>query len=189
MKRDLADYFLRASRACSCEEDYQERSLTEEVKEPKTVSEGHFSIRLAFLSHIPLLPPLYIVQFNALCSKSNWRYDIKAEKREELESKSSHKSDIWPPAASKKWGEIYWKYIFQTLEAIFPYKGVFFTKVVKANIIAFIKTKFWDPFCPWQTPPSKNVSPYCIVHWLRFEEWYKDRYSHWHICNFCIEFV
>ena len=27
---------------------------------------------------------------------------IKAEKREEIESKSSHKSDIWPPAASKK---------------------------------------------------------------------------------------
>ena len=43
----------------------------------------------------------------ALCSKSNGRCDIKAEKREELESKSSHKSDIWPPAASKKWGEIY----------------------------------------------------------------------------------
>ena len=39
---------------------------------------------------------------------------IKAEKREELESKSSHKSDILPPAASKKWGEIYWKHIFQT---------------------------------------------------------------------------
>ena len=39
---------------------------------------------------------------NALCSKSNGRCDIKAEKREELESKSSHKSDIWPPAASKK---------------------------------------------------------------------------------------
>ena len=39
---------------------------------------------------------------NALCNKSNGRCDIKAEKREELESKSSHKSDIWPPAASKK---------------------------------------------------------------------------------------
>ena len=38
----------------------------------------------------------------ALCNKSNGRCDIKAEKREELESKSSHKSDIWPPAASKK---------------------------------------------------------------------------------------
>ena len=40
--------------------------------------------------------------YNALCNKSNGRCDIKAEKREELESKSSHKSDIWPPAASKK---------------------------------------------------------------------------------------
>ena len=39
---------------------------------------------------------------NALCNKSNGRCDIKAEKREELESKSSHKSDIWLPAASKK---------------------------------------------------------------------------------------
>ena len=39
---------------------------------------------------------------NALCSKSNGRCDIKAEKREELESKSSHKSDILPPAAYKK---------------------------------------------------------------------------------------
>ena len=38
----------------------------------------------------------------ALCNKSNGRCDIKAEKRKELESKSSHKSDIWPPAASKK---------------------------------------------------------------------------------------
>ena len=85
---------------------------------------------------------------NALCCKSNGRCDINAEKREELESKSSHKSDIWlwPPAASKKWGEIYWKYIFQTLEAIFRVRG-------------------WDPFCPWQTSPSKNVSPYCIVQW------------------------
>ena len=45
-------------------------------------------------------PSLYQVAI-ALCNKSNGRCDIKAEKREELESKSSHKSDIWPPAASK----------------------------------------------------------------------------------------
>ena len=123
MKRDLADYFLRASRACSCEEDYQERFLTEEVKEPRTVSEGHFSIRLAFLSHIPLLPPLYIVQFNALCSKSNWKYDIKAEKREQLESKSSHKSDIWPPAASKN--EVkYLENIFSDFRSVFSPEAV-----------------------------------------------------------------
>ena len=90
----------------------------------------------------------------ALCSKSSGRCDIKAEKREELESKSSHKSDIWLPAASKKWGEIYWKYIFQTLEAIFPYKGVFVTKVVNANIIAFKITTILKPVLPF-----KNVSP------------------------------
>ena len=92
---------------------------------------------------------------------------LRQKKREELESKSSHKSDIWPPAASKKWGEIYWKYIFQTLEAIFPYKGVFFTKVVKANIIAFIKTNILRPALSVKNPHSKNVSPRCIVHCLR----------------------
>ena len=97
--------------------------------------------------------------YNALCNKSNGRCDIKAEKREELESKSSHKSDIWPPAASKKWGEIYWKYIFQTLEAIFPYKGVFFTKVVKANIIAFIKTKILRPVLSVTNPPFQKCQP------------------------------
>ena len=95
---------------------------------------------------------------NALCNKSNGRCDIKAEKREELESKSSHKSDIWLPAASKKWGEIYWKYIFQTLEAIFPYKGVFFTKVVKANIIAFIKTKILGPVLSRHEICQKNYT-------------------------------
>ena len=95
----------------------------------------------------------------ALCSKSNGRCDIKAEKREELESKSSHKSDIWLPAASKKWGEIYWKYIFQTLEAIFPYKGVFVTKVVKANIIAFIKTKILRPVLSVTNPPFQKCQP------------------------------
>ena len=45
---------------------------------------------------------LHIRYASALCNKSNGRCDIKAEKREELESKSSHKSDIWLPAASKK---------------------------------------------------------------------------------------
>ena len=59
-----------------------------------------------------------------------------------------------------------WKYIFQTLEAIFPYKGVFFTKVVKANIIAFIKTNILRPAFSVKNPLSKNVSPRCIVHWV-----------------------
>ena len=40
----------------------------------------------------------------------------------------------------QKRGEIFGEYFFQTLEAFFPYKGVFFTKVVKANIIE--KRKF-----------------------------------------------
>ena len=38
-------------------------------EEPKTVSQGHFSILLAFLSYIPLLPPLYIL-FNSM--KKSW---------------------------------------------------------------------------------------------------------------------
>ena len=63
-------------------------------------------------SHAKMNDFLYLVVgfkkcANALCNKSNGRCDIKAQKRGELESKSSHKSDIWPPAASKKWDEIY----------------------------------------------------------------------------------
>ena len=34
-----------------------------------------------------------------------------------------------------------WKIFFQTSEAFFPYKGVFVTKFMKANIKAFIKMK------------------------------------------------
>ena len=59
---------------------------------------------LFFLARL-LLQQEEILQNNALCtvcSKSNGRCDIKAEKREELESKSSHKSDILLPAAYKK---------------------------------------------------------------------------------------
>ena len=44
----------------------------------------------------------------------------------------------------------FWKWakfiIFQTLNAIFAYKGVFFTNVQKANIIALIKTIFGTHF-------------------------------------------
>ena len=49
----------------------------------------------------------------------------------------------------------YWKYIFQTLEAIFP----FFTKVVKANIIAFIKTKILRPVLSVTNPPFQKCQP------------------------------
>ena len=41
----------------------------------------------------------------------------------------------------KKEGEIFGEYLFQTLEAFFPHKGIFVIKVLKANIIAIIKTK------------------------------------------------
>ena len=43
---------------------------------------------------------------------------------------------------------------------------MFFTKLVKANILAFIKTKNLRPVLSVKTPPSKNVSPCCIVQWL-----------------------
>ena len=112
---------------------------------------------------------------SALCNKSNGRCDIKAEKREELESKSSHKSDIWLPAASKKWGEIYWKYIFQTLEAIFPYKGVFVTKVVKANIIAFIKTKILRPVLSVTNPPFQKCQP--LLHSAMSKSRHQDLFT------------
>ena len=32
------------------------------------------------------------------------------QKKEELESKSSHKSQIWPSAASERWGKIFGEY-------------------------------------------------------------------------------
>ena len=48
---------------------------------------------------------------------------------------------------------------FQTLEAIFLYKGVFFTKVVKANIIAFIKTKILRPVLSVKNPPFQKCQP------------------------------
>ena len=62
---------------------------------------------------------------NALCNKSNGRCDIKAEKREKLESKSSHESDIWPPAASKNEVKYTENIFFQTLEAILRIRGCF----------------------------------------------------------------
>ena len=51
------------------------------------------------------------------------------------------------------------KIFFQTLEAIFPYKGVFVTKVVKANIIAFIKTKILRPVLSVTNPPFQKCQP------------------------------
>ena len=53
----------------------------------------------------------------------------------------------------QKRGEIFGEFFFQTLEAFFPHKGVFVTKVMKANIIAFIKTKILRPVTSMTTPP------------------------------------
>ena len=38
---------------------------------------------------------------------------LRQKKREELESKSSHKSDILPPTAYKKWGDIFENIFFR----------------------------------------------------------------------------
>ena len=46
-----------------------------------------------------------------------------------------------------------WKIFFQTSEAFFPYKGVFVTKILKANIMAFIKTNILRPVLSVTTPP------------------------------------
>ena len=59
--------------------------------------------------------------------------------------KWTEKSDIWPPCSIQKRAEIFAKSFFQTLDAIFSYKGVFFINVQKANIKAFIKTIFLTP--------------------------------------------
>ena len=65
---------------------------------------------------------------------------------ENMESESEFINRIFGrPAASKKIGEIFVKLFFQTLDAIFSYKRVFFTNVQEANIIAFTKTNFLAP--------------------------------------------
>ena len=75
-----------------------------------------------------------------------------------MESKSSHKSDISPPAASKN--EVrYLENIFFRLEKHFPHKGVFFTKVTKASIIAFIETKILRPVFLSEKHPLKKCQP------------------------------
>ena len=57
------------------------------------------------------------------------------------------------PAASKKWVEIFVESFFQTLDAIFSYKGVFFINVQKTNILAFIKTNFLTPLLSVKNTP------------------------------------
>ena len=52
---------------------------------------------------------IQIFQINEKGSRWAW---IRWRRRKKW--KKSHKSDIWPPAASKKWGEIFGEYFFQT---------------------------------------------------------------------------
>ena len=64
---------------------------------------------------------------------------------ENMESESEFINRIFGrPPASKKIGEIFVK-LFQTLDAIFSYKRVFFTNVQEANIIAFTETIILAP--------------------------------------------
>ena len=55
-----------------------------------------------------------------------------------------------------------WRKICSDFRNVFPHTGVFFTKVMKANIVAFIKTKILSV----KNIPLKNDSPYGIVHCL-----------------------
>ena len=65
--------------------------------------------------------------------------------KKNTEGESELKNRIFGhPAASKKRWDIC-KTFFQTLDAIFSYKRVFFTNVQKANIIAFSNTIFLAP--------------------------------------------
>ena len=41
------------------------------------------------------------------------------QKKDELKSESSHKSDIYPSAPSKKWGEIFGELLFHTFGGVF----------------------------------------------------------------------
>ena len=73
---------------------------------------------------------------------------------EDGESESKVTSQIFGCLQRPKKEVRYLKNIFfQTLEAFFPHKGVFVTKVMKANIIAFIKTKILRPVTSMTTPP------------------------------------
>ena len=69
--------------------------------------------------------------------------------------KWTEKSDIWPPCSIQKRAEIFAKSFFQTLDAIFSYKGVFFINVLKTNIIAFIKTNFLTPILSVKNTPFR----------------------------------
>ena len=51
----------------------------------------------------------------------------------------------------KRWD--IWRIFFSDFRSVFPHKGVFVTKVMKANIIAFIKTKILRPVTSMTTPP------------------------------------
>ena len=79
-----------------------------------------------------------------------------------MEGESELKNRIFGhPAASKK-GEIFVKQFFQTLEAIFSYKRMFFTNVQKANIIAFIEEKkCCHPPCLLKTPLPFFLCIFC----------------------------
>ena len=62
------------------------------------------------------------------------RPNISDKLRRKRKYRKSHKSDIWPPASSKKRGGIF-KESFQTLEAFSPHKGVFVTRFLRFRLI------------------------------------------------------
>ena len=78
----------------------------------------------------------------------------------EKKGKVKENSDRYLTARSiQKIGEIFGELLFQTSEVFFPFKKVFVTKVIKAYIIAFIKTKILRPVSRYSsfTPPSIDI--------------------------------
>ena len=63
----------------------------------------------------------------------------------------------------KRWD--IWRIFFSDFRSVFPHKGVFVTKVMKANIIAFIKTKILRPVTSMTTPPFTFFEFYTPLNW------------------------
>ena len=57
----------------------------------------------------------------------------------------------------KRWD--IWRIFFSDFRSVFSYKGVFFAKVIKAIIIAFIKTKILRPVLSVTNPPFQKCQP------------------------------
>ena len=96
------------------------------------------------------------------CPKENVFFSLRPSLRadkEEGKSVSKVTNQIFGHLQHLKNEVRYLENIFFRLEKHFPHKGVFFTKVTKASIIAFIETKILTPVLSVKNTPFKNVSP------------------------------